>query len=252
MTTPTQEPSPAARTAYGVNAAIAWLGIVLTAFFSGLDLYSEPPPEPGLYGNHADGLAGALPRLFDTFSYFTIWSNLVVAISATLLWRRPWRDTTGRRVLRMDALLMITVTAIVYQVLLAPTTEVIGWSNLTDPILHVITPLVTVVVWVISGSSWVGHRQDDPGRAGGPGAVDRLDADPRGDLRRLPLRLRQHHRVRRRCGLQDAGDDPGLRLDRRHDLLGHRCLATSPSPRQRALVRRRPGPGLRGPGRPPP
>ena len=89
VTTPTQEPSPTARTAYGVNAAIAWLGIVLTAFFSGLDLYSEPPPEPGLYGNHADGLAGALPRLFDTFSYFTIWSNLVVAISATLLWRRP-------------------------------------------------------------------------------------------------------------------------------------------------------------------
>lgn len=156
VTTPTQEPSPTARTAYGVNAAIAWLGIVLTAFFSGLDLYSEPPPEPGLYGNHADGLAGALPRLFDTFSYFTIWSNLVVAISATLLWRRPWRDTTGRRVLRMDALLMITVTAIVYQVLLAPTTEVIGWSNLTDPILHVITPLVTVVVWVIWGPrGWV-------------------------------------------------------------------------------------------------
>ncbi len=103
--------------------------------------------------------AGALPRLFDTFSYFTIWSNVVVAISATLLWRLPWRDTALRRLLRMDALLMITVTAIVYRVLLAPTTDVVGLGNVTDPILHVITPAVTVIVWLVWGPrGWVSVR----------------------------------------------------------------------------------------------
>lgn len=159
MTTAVPEPTPTARTAFGVNATVAWLGIVLTTFFSAFDLYSEAPPDPGLYGGHADGLAGALPRLVDTFSYFTIWSNVVVALSATLLWRRPWRDTTWRRILRLDALLMITVTAIVYQVLLAPTTDVVGWSNLTDPILHIITPALTVIVWLVWGPrGWVNGR----------------------------------------------------------------------------------------------
>lgn len=145
------EPSGTARTAHAVNAGVAWLGIALTAFFSGMGWYDELPVEPGLYGGHPDGAAGALARLTDTFSYFTIWSNVVVAVSATLLLSRPLRDTLVRRVLRLDALLMITVTAIVYQVLLAPTAVVTGWSRLTDPILHIVTPAVTVVVWLVWG-----------------------------------------------------------------------------------------------------
>lgn len=145
------EPTPTARASYAVNAGVAWLGIALTAFFSGMGWYDELPPEPGLYGLHPDGFAGAVSRLSDTFSYFTIWSNVVVAVSATMLLSRPLRDTLVRRVLRLDALLMITVTAIVYQVLLAPSADVTGWSKLTDPILHVVTPLVTVVVWLVWG-----------------------------------------------------------------------------------------------------
>lgn len=156
---PTAEPTAAARAAYAVNAGVAWLGILLTATFSGLGWYDLEPVEPGLYGEHPAGVAGAFSRLFDTFSYFTIWSNVVVAVSATLLLARPLRDTVARRVLRLDALLMITVTAIVYQVLLAPTTEVVGWSRLTDPILHVVTPLLTLVVWLVYGPrGWVTAR----------------------------------------------------------------------------------------------
>ena len=60
---------------------------------------------------------------------------------------------------RLSSLLMITVTAIVYQVLLAPTIDVEGWSLLTDPILHVVTPLVTVVVWAVWGPrGWISAR----------------------------------------------------------------------------------------------
>ncbi len=152
-------PSPRARAAYAVNAAVAWFGVVLTAFLSGMGWYDELPPEPGLYGGHPEGAAGALARLTDTFSYFTIWSNVVVAISVTLLALAPGRDTTLRRVLRLDALLMITVTAIVYQLLLAPTAVITGWSQVTDPILHVATPLVTVAVWAVWGPrGWIDRR----------------------------------------------------------------------------------------------
>lgn len=155
----TSQPTATARRAYAANAAIAWLGLALTIVLSGLGWYGEVPVEEGLYGNTPDGVAGVFSRLTDTLSYFTIWSNVVVAISATLLLQRPLRDTITRRVLRLDALLMITITAIVYQVLIAPSIDVEGWSLLTDPILHIVTPLLTVVVWVVWGPrGWISAR----------------------------------------------------------------------------------------------
>jgi len=156
---PTYEPGTAARTAFAVNAVVAWLGVGLTVALSGLGWYTPQPPEPGLYGTHPDGVAGVVSRLGDTLSYFTIWSNVVVALAATLLARRRVRVTGLVRVLRLDALLMITITAIVYQVLLAPTAVVVGWSRLTDPILHQLTPALTVLVWLVFGPrGWVGWR----------------------------------------------------------------------------------------------
>ncbi len=151
--------APNARRAFAVNAAVAWLGLALTIVLSGLGWYREVPVDPGLYGDTPDGIAGVFSRLTDTLSYFTIWSNVVVALSATLLLQRPLRDTPVRRVLRLDALLMITITAIVYQALIAPSVDVAGWSLLTDPILHIITPLLTVVVWVVWGPrGWISAR----------------------------------------------------------------------------------------------
>jgi hypothetical protein len=155
----TYRPGRGARAAFAVNAAVAWLGVALTATLSGLGWYTAQAPEPGLYGVHPEGLAGVVSRLSDTASYFTIWSNVVVAVAVTLLARRETRVTGWVRVLRLDALLMITITAIVYQVLLAPTTVVVGWSRLTDPILHQISPALTVLVWLVFGPRrWVTWR----------------------------------------------------------------------------------------------
>ena len=158
--TPDRQPTSRAHTAYAVNAGIAWLGIVATLLISALDGYARVPVEAGLYGDTTPGAAGAVARVVDTLSYFTIWSNIVVAISVTLLLARPLRDTLAIRVLRLSGLLMITVTAIVYQVLLAPTVDVEGWSLLTDPILHVVTPLLTIVVWAVWGPrGWITRRE---------------------------------------------------------------------------------------------
>lgn len=151
--------SPLRRAAVAVNAGVAWLGIILTVLISAVGGYRDATPDPGLYGVHPAGAAGALSRVADTLSYFTIWSNVVVAPSATLLLLRPHRHDLLARVLRLDALLLITVTAIVYQVLLAPAAVVVGWSRLTDPILHVITPALTVLVWLYVGPrGWVRGR----------------------------------------------------------------------------------------------
>lgn len=137
--------------AWGVVAVVAWTGVVATVVLSGLGWYVQVPPEPGVYGETGDGAYGVLQRLVDTLSYFTIWSNVIVALTATLLSRGS--DGPRTRVLLLDALLMITVTAIVYQVLLAPSIDVQGWSLFTDPVLHVVTPLLTLLVW-----GWAGPR----------------------------------------------------------------------------------------------
>ena len=142
-----------------MNAVVAWGGVLVTLVLSGLGWYAGTNPDPGLYGDTGDGLFGSAQRLSDSLSYFTIWSNVVVAISATLLASRPGADTTTRRVVRLDAILMITVTAIVYQLLLAPTIDVQGWSLLTDPWLHIVTPALTVLVWVVWGPrGWISGR----------------------------------------------------------------------------------------------
>ena len=151
--------TPRTRTALLVNAVVASTGVVLTVLLSGFGWYRRAPVDPGLYGDTPLGAAGALPRLVDTLSYFTIWSNIVVAVGVSLLLARPLRDTPVRRALRLSGLLMITITAIVYQVLLAPAVDVEGWSLLTDPILHVVTPALTVVVWLVWGPrGWVDAR----------------------------------------------------------------------------------------------
>lgn len=153
------ELSSRARLAFGVNASVAWLGVVLTVVLSGVGAYRDVPVDPGLYGDTGGGFAGAGSRVVDTLSYFTIWSNIVVAVSVTLLLTRPLPDTVLRRVLRLDGLLMITVTMIVYQVVLAPSVDLSGWGLVTDPILHLVTPVLTLLVWVLYGPrGWLTAR----------------------------------------------------------------------------------------------
>lgn len=147
------------RAAYILNAGLAWLGVILVAVLSTLDQFDRGDVEPGLYGGTPEGAPGAAIRLLDTLSYFTIWSNIVVAIALTLLALNPRRDTPLTRVLRLDSVLMITITAIVYAVLLAPITEVTGWSIFTNPLQHIVVPALTVLVWIIYGPrGWISWR----------------------------------------------------------------------------------------------
>lgn len=148
-----------ARVAHGLTATAAWLAVTMNVVISALGWYDETVPEGYLYGVNAAGWAGLVPRLADTLSYFTIWSNIVVAISSTQLALDPARTTFGRKVLRTSALLMITITAIVYAVLLAPTATVVGWSVITNPLAHVVVPALAVLSFLLVGPrGWIDAR----------------------------------------------------------------------------------------------
>jgi len=105
--------------------------------------------------NSAD--AGTAPpvgvRLVRFFSYFTVQSNILVLIASIVLIRRPARDGIIWRVVRLDSLLAIMITGIVYATILAPLVEDQGSfaATLANALLHYICPWLTLLVWLLVG-----------------------------------------------------------------------------------------------------
>ncbi len=90
-------------------------------------------------------------RLGRLVSYFTIQSNLLVAVTAWQLWRDPARDGRWWRVVRLAAIAGITITGLVHFVLLRPLLDLEGADWFADKLLHMVVPVVAVVVWVLVG-----------------------------------------------------------------------------------------------------
>jgi hypothetical protein len=142
-----------------INAIVAYIsvGISFSLMFIGYYANSEniDLTEPTLLGNSVNGTDQVWERFFDWISYFTIWSNIVVAIVLTVLWLRPdvfeRNNASGTRwrALRLDSILMITITGIVYNVLLAePKTGIDAVSN---AMIHIVNPIFTLLVFLITG-----------------------------------------------------------------------------------------------------
>jgi hypothetical protein len=148
----------AKRNLFGINALSAWVGLGMSTLIELFGLvetkYSDggsPVSQFGHQGDYAAGLAGAPERLIDLFSYFTIWSQIVVGVVMTLLYLNPTRDGKLFRVFRIDSILMITVTGVVYNLLLGPNYPPQGLNQISSPIQHTLTPLLTVCIFLIAG-----------------------------------------------------------------------------------------------------
>lgn len=83
--------------------------------------------------------------------YFTIQSNVLVAVTALQLARDPRRHGRAWDVVRTMAVVGITITALVHLVLLRPLQELSGADRVADELLHVVVPLLAVVVWAWRG-----------------------------------------------------------------------------------------------------
>jgi len=94
------------------------------------------------------GLGVRLGRLV---SYFTIQSNLLVAVAAITLARDPSYDGRWWRTVRLAGLVGITVTGLVHFVLLRPLIDLSGWDWAADKLLHMAVPALAVVGWLLFG-----------------------------------------------------------------------------------------------------
>lgn len=101
---------------------------------------------PGIAPTHAE-------RIVRLFSYFTIESNLLIGGVSLALAIDPRRDGAVFRVLRLDGLLCIAVTGIVYNTVLRGIVELTGAGLVSNTMLHVLAPVFAVAVWL-----WAGPR----------------------------------------------------------------------------------------------
>lgn len=94
-------------------------------------------------------LAAAAVRFF---SYFTILSNILVALAMTLPWLAP-ESRLGRFFLepsvRTALLVYIVIVAVIYHYLLAPLWKPQGWQLVADTIEHVVTPGLYILDWLL-------------------------------------------------------------------------------------------------------
>lgn len=90
-------------------------------------------------------------RLARLFSAFTILSNIIVLVTAILLVIRPIRDGRLWRVVRLDALLSIVITGVVYAVVLAPQVNLTGWAFVITVGFHYLSPWLTLGAWLLFG-----------------------------------------------------------------------------------------------------
>ena len=137
---------------YGINALSAWIGFGFSLIIETFSLVKpSATSSTSLYGHHAAGAAGAFPRVIDLLSYFTIWSQIVVGVVMTLLFLNPERDGKWLRIFRVDSVLMITVTGIVYNIMIGPKFPPVGLNVYSSFFEHTLTPLLTVLIFLFVG-----------------------------------------------------------------------------------------------------
>ncbi|MCS5721804.1 Pr6Pr family membrane protein [Herbiconiux sp. CPCC 203407] len=134
----------AARIWFGGIAVVVGAALVIQlvlVFTNGQDVNSFQPTTSQSLGE----------RLINLFSYFTIQSNLFVLGTSIALAVSIGRDGRVWRVVRLDALLGIIITGLVYDFVLAGLVHPAGWALAATIGFHYISPWATLLGWLIFG-----------------------------------------------------------------------------------------------------
>ena len=126
-----------ARPWFAATAACAVVGVIISVFTS--------------RNNTGGFFADPTARAFNTFAFFTVQSNLIVAATTLLLAIRLVRRSMAFRTARLIGLVCITVTGVVYHVALASLLDLESWDLVGDQLVHTVVPIMTVVGWLAFG-----------------------------------------------------------------------------------------------------
>ncbi|MFG1380785.1 Pr6Pr family membrane protein [Xanthobacter versatilis] len=96
------------------------------------------------------------PALWRFLGYFTVLTNLFVAVVASAYALRPGSAMAGPRV-RLAAVVSIVLVGIIYALLLRNVWKPEGWQLIADRLLHQVTPVLFLATWVLAARGAVGE-----------------------------------------------------------------------------------------------
>ena len=126
-----------ARLFFAATSGIVIAGLILQVILSAT-------ADSGSFGS-------AKGRVFNFFCFFTVQSNLVVAITSAMLAVDLNRPTTMFRVFRLVGVIAIAVTGVVFYIALKGLHELTGWDALADFLLHTASPILSTFGWIVFG-----------------------------------------------------------------------------------------------------
>lgn len=146
--------SPATRRRIRTPAAARWWNLlivvdIVAALIIQLVLVLTGGPDPNTGETVAS--VGIPVRMLQTISFFTIQSNIIALVAAVTLVRNPDRDGRTWRILRLDALLGIVITGLVFDLILIRYVHPSGWQLVATIGLHYVAPWTTLLGWLIFG-----------------------------------------------------------------------------------------------------
>lgn len=128
------------------GAARVWHAV--SAIVSVVALVIQIPITAAAVGGEFDSPAA---RVANLFTFFTIQTAVLVALTGAALAVAPGRRSTLLSVLRLDAVLGIAVTGIVFHTLLADLYDLRGAEAFADLLFHTVSPVLVVLGWLLFG-----------------------------------------------------------------------------------------------------
>lgn len=138
-----------------IKPLVARLWFAATALVVAIGIVVQLVATGRLDSGFFDSRAG---RLVNVFCFFTVQSNIIVLVTSALLAVRLGRKPTWLWVLRLDGVLCIAVTFVVFHLALSDLQDLEGLARLADFLLHTAAPIMCVLGWLTFGprgrTSW--------------------------------------------------------------------------------------------------
>ena len=102
-------------------------------------------------GNTATFGGSPLNRCLNTFAFFTIQSNVLIGVACVLLALRLDQPSIWFAVLRFAGLVGITMTFIVFHVVLSRLLDLDSWAQVANQFQHTVVPILSITGWLAFG-----------------------------------------------------------------------------------------------------
>ena len=123
-----------------------WFAVTAACVLAGLIVeIAVTAPNHNVFGG------SPINRSLNIFAFFTIQSNVLVGITSLLLALNPNRRSTAFAVFRLIGLVAITVTFLVFHVVLSGLLDLDTWEQVGNQLVHTVVPGLAIAGWVMFG-----------------------------------------------------------------------------------------------------